>query len=133
MQEVGFELMPDERMARDTKWSYLTSRTSCSYVFNIEYKLYIYIPFYKIKNIIVSGRVSTTGRGYSPSTARRCWLLQALGRFWDHIGAMDSMMFEVAEREMCPWAISKYFGDWVQTQGPKCENMLMDEQSVNHK
>jgi hypothetical protein len=37
------------------------------------------------------------------------------------------------EREMCPWAISKYFGDWVQTQGPKCENMLMDEQSVNHK
>jgi hypothetical protein len=97
MQEVGFELMPDERMARDTKWSYLTSRTSCSYVFNIEYKLYIYIPFYKIKNIIVSGRVSTTGRGYSPSTARRCWLLQALGRFWDHIGAMDSMMFEVAE------------------------------------
>jgi hypothetical protein len=38
-----------------------------------------------------------------------------------------------SEREMCPWAISKYFGDWVQTQGPKCENMLMDEQSVNHK
>jgi hypothetical protein len=25
------------------------------------------------------------------------WLLQALGCFWDHIGAMDSMVFEVAE------------------------------------
>jgi hypothetical protein len=45
----------------------------------------------------VSGRASTTGRGYSPSTARRSWLLQALGRFWDHIGAMDYMVFEVAE------------------------------------
>jgi hypothetical protein len=45
----------------------------------------------------MSCRVSTTGRGYSPSTTRRSWLLQALGRFWDHIGAMDSMMFEVAE------------------------------------
>ena len=37
------------------------------------------------------------GRGYSPSTTRRSSLLQALGHFWDHIGAMDSMMFEVAE------------------------------------
>jgi hypothetical protein len=45
----------------------------------------------------VLGRDSTTGRGYSPSTTRRSWLLQALGYFWDHIGAMDSMMFEVAE------------------------------------
>jgi hypothetical protein len=42
-------------------------------------------------------------------------------------------VLHLTEREMCPWAISKYFGDWVQTQGPKCENMLMDEQSVNHK
>jgi hypothetical protein len=25
------------------------------------------------------------------------WLLHALGRFWDHNGAMDSMVFEVAE------------------------------------
>jgi hypothetical protein len=25
------------------------------------------------------------------------WLLQALGRFWDNIGTMDSMVFEVAE------------------------------------
>jgi hypothetical protein len=25
------------------------------------------------------------------------WLLHALVRFWDHIGAMDSMVFEVAE------------------------------------
>jgi hypothetical protein len=41
----------------------------------------------------VSGRTSTTGRGYSPITARRSWLLQALGCFWDHIGAMDSMIF----------------------------------------
>jgi hypothetical protein len=45
----------------------------------------------------VLGRASTTGRDYSPSTARRSWLLQALGRFWDHIGAMNSMVFEVAE------------------------------------
>jgi hypothetical protein len=45
----------------------------------------------------VSDRVSTTGRGYSPSTARRSWLLQELGRFWDHIGAIDSMVFEIAE------------------------------------
>jgi hypothetical protein len=37
-----------------------------------------------------------SGLGYSPSTARRSWLLQALC-FWDHIGAMDSMVFEVAE------------------------------------
>jgi hypothetical protein len=45
----------------------------------------------------VSGRASTTGWGYSQSTARRYWLLQALGCFWDHIGAMDSMVFQVAE------------------------------------
>jgi hypothetical protein len=45
----------------------------------------------------VSGRASTTGRGYNPSTARRSWLLQVLGRFGDYIGAMDSMVFEVAE------------------------------------
>jgi hypothetical protein len=25
------------------------------------------------------------------------WLLQALGRFWDHIGAIDSMVFDVTE------------------------------------
>ena len=29
--------------------------------------------------------------------AQRSWFLQVLGRFWDHIGAMDSMVFEVAE------------------------------------
>jgi hypothetical protein len=45
----------------------------------------------------VSGRASTTGRGYNPSTTRRSLLLQALGRFWDHIGVMDYMVFEVAE------------------------------------
>jgi hypothetical protein len=37
------------------------------------------------------------------------------------------------EREMCPWAISKYFGDWVPTQVLKCESMLMDEQSANQE
>jgi hypothetical protein len=36
-------------------------------------------------------------RGYNPSTGRRYWLLQALGRFGDHIDAMDSMVFDVAE------------------------------------
>jgi hypothetical protein len=45
----------------------------------------------------VSGWTSTIGRGYNPSTLRRSLLLQALGRFWDHIGAMDYMLFEVAE------------------------------------
>jgi hypothetical protein len=47
--------------------------------------------------MIVSGRASTTGRGYNLNTARCSCLLQALGCFYDHIGAMDSMMFEVAE------------------------------------
>jgi hypothetical protein len=37
------------------------------------------------------------------------------------------------EREMCPWAISKYFGDWVPTQVLKCEFMLMDGQSANQE
>jgi hypothetical protein len=27
------------------------------------------------------------------------------------------------EREMCPWAISKYFGDWVPTQVDLCKVM----------
>jgi hypothetical protein len=45
----------------------------------------------------VSGRASTTGRGYNPSMVLRFWLLQILGRFWYHIGAMDYMVFEVAE------------------------------------
>jgi hypothetical protein len=45
----------------------------------------------------VSGRASTMGRGYIPTTSRRSLLLQALGRFWDHIGAIDYMVFEVAE------------------------------------
>jgi hypothetical protein len=45
----------------------------------------------------VSGRASTTGRGYNPSTTRRSLLLQALDRFWDNIGAIDYMMFEVDE------------------------------------
>jgi hypothetical protein len=45
----------------------------------------------------VSGRASTTGRGYSSNTTWRFWLLQALCRFWHHIDAMDYMVFEVAE------------------------------------
>jgi hypothetical protein len=45
----------------------------------------------------VSGRTSTTGRDYSPSTTQCSWLLQALSRFSDHIGAMDSMVFEIPE------------------------------------
>jgi hypothetical protein len=45
----------------------------------------------------VLGRASTTDRGYSLSTARRSWLLPALCRFWDHIGAIDSIVFEIAE------------------------------------
>jgi hypothetical protein len=48
----------------------------------------------------VSGRTSTTGRGYSLSTTRRYWLLQALCRFWDHIDTMDSMVFEIAELDV---------------------------------
>jgi hypothetical protein len=59
--------------------------------------IYVYTFFCKIKNINVSGRASTMARGYNPSTGRRYWLLQALGRFGDHIDAMDSMVFEVAE------------------------------------
>jgi hypothetical protein len=45
----------------------------------------------------VSGRASTTDRGYNPSTARCSWLLQTLDRFWDHIGAIDTIVFEVVE------------------------------------
>jgi hypothetical protein len=45
----------------------------------------------------VSGRASTTDRGYNPNTTLRSWLLQILGRFWDHIGAMDYIVFEVVE------------------------------------
>jgi hypothetical protein len=37
------------------------------------------------------------------------------------------------EREMCPWAISKYFGDWVPTQVLKCKSMPMDGQVANQK
>jgi hypothetical protein len=29
---------------------------------------------------------------------------------------------ELTEREMCPWAISKYFGDLVSKQVLKCKN-----------
>jgi hypothetical protein len=49
-------------------------------ILNINY-IYVYTFFCKIKNIIVSGRTSTTDRVYSPSTTRCSWLLQALGHF----------------------------------------------------
>jgi hypothetical protein len=45
----------------------------------------------------VSFQTSTTVRGYSLSTTRRSWLLQVLGRFWDHIGVTNYVVFEVAE------------------------------------
>jgi hypothetical protein len=32
-----------------------------------------------------------------------------------------------------PWAISKYFGDWMPTQVFKCESMPMGEQSANQE
>jgi hypothetical protein len=35
------------------------------------------------------------------------WLLHALGRFWDHIGAMDSMVFEVAELDGAAMILSR--------------------------
>jgi hypothetical protein len=58
----------------------------------------MHIPFCKIKKyIIVSGYASTMARGYSASMAQHSWLLQALGRFWDHIGTIDLMLFEVTE------------------------------------
>jgi hypothetical protein len=37
------------------------------------------------------------------------------------------------EREMCPWAISKYFGDWVPTQVLKWKSMPIDGQSANQE
>jgi hypothetical protein len=37
-----------------------------------------------------------------------------------------------AERKMCPWAISKYFGDWVPTQVLLCWSMQCGGQSANH-
>jgi hypothetical protein len=42
-------------------------------------------------------------------------------------------LLKVCEREMCPWAISKYFGDWVPTQVLKCESIPMDGQSENQE
>jgi hypothetical protein len=57
----------------------------------------MYIRFCKINKYNRVGPGQHYGPGYSPNTARRSWLLQALCRFWDHIGAMDSIVFEVAE------------------------------------
>jgi hypothetical protein len=47
-----------------------------------------------------------------------------------HAGQWDTRL---DEREMCLWAISKYFGDWVSTQVLKYKSMPMDEQGANHK
>ena len=41
----------------------------------------------------MSGRDSTMSRAYDTMF----FAMQALGRFWDHIGAMDYMVFEVAK------------------------------------
>jgi hypothetical protein len=49
------------------------------------------------------------------------------------VSMLGSTKAEIAEREMCPWAISKYFGDWVSTQVLKCKSMPMDGQVANHK
>jgi hypothetical protein len=45
----GLNPHPDERRVEDTGQSYLTSRTSCSVVYNIEYKLYICIYNFFVK------------------------------------------------------------------------------------
>jgi hypothetical protein len=37
--EVGINPRPDRRRVGDTRRSYLTSRTSCSGIYNIEYKM----------------------------------------------------------------------------------------------
>jgi hypothetical protein len=54
------------------------------------------------------------------------WIRGGSGMF-----VIDSMKICKFEREMCPWAISKYFGDCVPTQGLKCVFMLLEEQSAN--
>jgi hypothetical protein len=89
---------PDRRRAGDTRWNCLTSRTSCSDIFNIEYKLYICIyVFCKIKIYNHVGPGQHYGPRLQPSTVGWPWLSQALGHFWNHIGAMDYMVFQVAE------------------------------------
>jgi hypothetical protein len=60
-----------------------------------------------------------------PASAWR-WLVEPL----QQIPLLSEL---VTEREMCPWVISKYFGDWVPTQVFKCESMSMDEQSANQE
>jgi hypothetical protein len=47
--------------------------------------------------------------------------------------ALEVVILGPAEREMCLWVISKYFGDWVSTQVLKYKSMPMDEQGANHK
>jgi hypothetical protein len=63
----------------------------------------------------VLGRANTTGRGYNPSTTRRSWLLQALGRFGDYIGVMDSMVFEVVELDGATMIVWEHLegGGWI--------------------
>jgi hypothetical protein len=46
---------------------------------------------------------------------------------------MMKLRMVMFEREMCPWAISKYFGDCVPTQVLKCKSMPTDEQSANQQ
>jgi hypothetical protein len=75
-----FEPMPyNGRMARDIGWSCLTSRTSCSDVFNIKYKLYICIYFFcKIKIYNRVGPDQHYGPRLQPKHGLRSWLLQTL-------------------------------------------------------
>jgi hypothetical protein len=55
-----------------------------------------------------AGRVSLEGR---TGLGRA----QLAGLWWWVLGRPLA-----CEREMCPWAISKYFGDWVPTRVDSC-------------
>jgi hypothetical protein len=46
VQELEFEPTPFGRRVEDNGWSRLTNRISCLVVFDIEYKLYLYIQFF---------------------------------------------------------------------------------------
>jgi hypothetical protein len=89
------------------------------------------------------GAAAQRGRGLGGRTTRvweGWWAESAIAAQLAHATAPDPIasakpqkFYCPSEREMCPWAISKYFGDWVQTQVLKCEFMPMDEQSANHE
>jgi hypothetical protein len=97
------------------KWSFFgkgkasTTTLSVSFIFCPTHKLSL-ISFYKGREKI------------RPLKFLRFWGLIPKGE--KLIGPKQK---DRTEREMCPWAISKYFGDWVPTQVLKCEFMFMDE------